>query len=84
KVIDETEISTEKVSLGCTVKVHDEEFDEDIEYNIVGSTEADPAKGKISDESPVGASLLGKSIGDEVEVPVPDGFIKLKILEINK
>ncbi len=84
KVIDETEISTEKVSLGCTVKVFDEEFDEELTYNIVGSTEADPSKGKISDESPVGASLLGKSIGEEVEVPVPDGSIKLKILEINK
>lgn len=84
KVIDEAEISTDTVSLGCTVKVHDVEFDEDLEYNIVGSTEADPSKGKISDESPVGAALLGKKIGEEVEVPVPAGTITMKILEINK
>ena len=70
--------------MGCTVKVHDVEFDEDLEYNIVGSTEADPSKGKISDESPVGAALLGKKIGEEVEVPVPAGTITMKILEINK
>lgn len=84
KIIDESDISTETVSLGCTVKVHDIEFDEDIEYNIVGSTEADPSNGKISDESPVGAALLGKAVGDDVEVPAPAGTIMLKILEINK
>ena len=84
KVIDEAEISTDTVSLGCTVKVHDVEFNEDLEYNIVGSTEADPSRGKISDESPVGAALLGKKIGEEVEVPVPAGTITMKILEINK
>lgn len=84
KVIDEAEISTETVSLGCTVKVHDVEFDEDLEYSIVGSTEADPSKGKISDESPVGASLLGRKIGEEVEIPAPAGTITMKILEIFK
>lgn len=84
KIIDESDISTETVSLGCTVKVHDVEFDEDIEYNIVGSTEADPSNGKISDESPVGAALLGRAVGDDVEVPAPAGTIMLKILEINK
>lgn len=84
KVIDEAEISTDTVSLGCTVKVRDIEFNEDLEYNIVGSTEADPSNGKISDESPVGAALLGRGIGEEVEVPVPVGTIKMKILEINK
>lgn len=84
KVIDEAEISTETVSLGCTVKVHDVEFNEDLEYSIVGSTEADPSKGKISDESPVGASLLGRKIGEEVEIPAPAGTITMKILEIFK
>ena len=84
KVIDEADISTETVSVGCTVKLYDVEFEEEIEYNIVGSTEADPSNGKISDESPVGSALLGKAIGDEVDVPAPAGSIKLKVLEINK
>ena len=84
KVIDEADISTETVSVGCTVKVHDVEFDEELEYSIVGSTEADPSNGKISDESPVGAALLGKAVGDVVDVPAPAGSIELKILEINK
>ncbi len=84
KVIDEAEISTDTVSLGCIVTVFDIEFDEEIQYNIVGSTEADPSKGKISDESPVGAALLGKKVGDIVEVPTPAGSIELKVVEINK
>lgn len=84
KVIDEADISTETVSVGCTVKVHDVEFDEEIEYSIVGSTEADPSNGKISDESPVGAALLGKAVGDVVDVPAPAGSIELKIIEIHK
>ena len=84
KVIDEAEISTDTVSLGCTVTVFDIEFDEEIHYNIVGSTEADPSNGKISDESPVGSALLGKKVGDIVEVPAPAGSIELKVIEINK
>ncbi len=84
KVIDEAEISTDTVSLGCTVTVYDVEFDEEIHYNIVGSTEADPSNGKISDESPVGTALLGKKVGDIVEVPAPAGSIELKVVEINK
>ena len=84
KVIDEAEISTDTVSLGCTVTVYDVEFDEELHYNIVGSTEADPSNGKISDESPVGTALLGKKVGDVVEVPAPAGSIELKVVEINK
>ncbi len=84
KVIDEAEISTDTVSLGCTVTVYDVEFDEEIHYNIVGSTEADPSNGKISDESPVGSVLLGKKVGDVVEVPAPAGSIELKVVAINK
>ena len=84
KVIDEAEISTDTVSLGCTVTVYDVEFDEEIEYNIVGSTEADPSNGKISDESPVGTALLGKKVGDIVEVPAPAGSIEMKVVAINK
>ena len=84
KVIDEAEISTDTVSLGCTVTVYDVEFEEELQYNIVGSTEADPSNGKISDESPVGTALLGKKVGDIVEVPAPAGSIELKVIEINK
>ncbi len=84
KVIDDDDISTDVVSVGAAVKVLDIEFDDVIEYTIVGSAEANPGKNKISNESPVGRALLGKSIGSEVEVDVPDGVIKLKILEINK
>ncbi|HHV98326.1 MAG TPA: transcription elongation factor GreA [Clostridiaceae bacterium] len=84
RVIDEDEVSTEKVSIGSRVRLYDMEFDEEVEYLIVGSTEADPAKSKISNESPVGRALIGKHKGDIVEVAVPDGTIKFKILEILK
>ena len=84
KVIDEAEISTDTVSLGCTVTVYDVEFDEEIEYSIVGSTEADPSNGKISDESPVGSALLGKKVGDVVDIPAPAGSIEMKVVAINK
>lgn len=84
KVIDEDEISTDVVSLGSKVKLHDMEFDEEVEYYIVGSTEADPSKSKISNESPVGSALMGKKKGNIVEVSVPDGVIKFKILKIYK
>ncbi len=84
KVIDQDEIDVNIVSIGTRVKVYDEEFDEELEYSIVGSTEADPDAMKISDESPVGRALIGKSIGDSVEIDTPGGVIKMKILSINK
>jgi transcription elongation factor GreA len=84
KVIDEDDINTEIVSLGCKVKVYDMDLDEEVEYLIVGSTEADPGQYKISNESPVGRALIGKEIGDEIEVSVPAGTISLKILNIDK
>ena len=84
RVIDEDEVSTEKVSIGSKVKLLDIEMDEEVEYMIVGSTEAEPANFKISNESPVGSALMGKMKGDTVEVNVPDGVIKFKILEIMK
>ncbi len=84
KVIDEDEVSTEAVSLGSKVKLYDMEFDEEVMYHLVGSTEADPSKFKISNESPVGRALMGQSKGSVVEVAVPDGVIKFKILEISK
>ena len=82
KIIDEEDISTDNVSIGSRVKVKDLEYDEEIEYTIVGSAEADPYEGKISNESPVGKALIGGKLGDTVEVKVPDGIIKYEILEI--
>lgn len=82
KVIDEDEITTDSVSVGSKVVVLDIEFDEKMEYTIVGSAEADPYNGKISNESPVGSALIGGKAGDVVDVQVPDGVIKYEILSI--
>lgn len=84
RIIDNEDISTDSVSIGSTVKILDIEFDETMEYTIVGSAEADPSKSKISNESPVGSALIGQQINDTVDVSVPDGVIKLRILEIKK
>ena len=84
KVIDEDEVNTDSVSLGSKVRLLDMEFDEEIEYLIVGSTEANPLKSKISNESPVGSAIIGHKIGDIVDVQVPDGVIRFKVLEISK
>ncbi len=84
KVIDDDEINTDSVGLGTKVKLYDIEFKEEIEYSIVGSTESDPSQNKISNESPVGKALMEKIVGNTVEVVVPAGVIKLKILDIYK
>ena len=84
KIIDQDDIDVNKVGIGTRVKVYDEEFDEELEYSIVGSTEADPDAFKISDESPVGKALIGRNIGETVDVETPGGVFKLKILSINK
>ncbi|WP_055071747.1 transcription elongation factor GreA [Clostridium massiliamazoniense] len=84
EVVDESEISTEKVSVGAIVKVKDYEFDEEIEYSIVGSAEADPMNNKISNESPVGEALIGKKVGEVVEVTIPGGMAKFEILGIRR
>lgn len=84
RVIDEDEVSTEKVTIGSKVRLFDSEMNEEVEYMIVGSTEADPIKYKISNESPVGSALMGKKKGSLIEVSVPDGVIKFEILEIMK
>lgn len=83
-VIDEDEIGTDAVRLGTRVKILDLEYNDEIDYHIVGSTEADPSQYKISNDSPVGRALLGKKAGDVVNVEVPDGVVKLKVLEIYK
>ena len=84
KVIDEDDVKTDYVSVGCKVVLEDFEFGDEVEYGIVGSAEADPMNMKISNESPVGRALLGKAVGELVEVAVPDGTIKYKILRISK
>ena len=84
KVIDEKEIDTKTVQIGNTVKVLDIEFDEKIEYTIVGSTEVKLSENKISNESPLGKALLGAKKGDTVEVDAPAGIIKYKIVSITK
>ena len=82
-IIDESELVTDAVSLGSTVKVYDEEFEEELEYIIVGSTEADLDLGKISDESPVGKALLGKKVGEIAEAVLPTGdTAKFKVISI--
>ena len=83
-VVDESEIPKDKVSVGSIVKVMDYEFDEEVEYTIVGSAEADPMNFKISNESPVGSALLGKKVGDVVEVAFPSGVSKFEVLEIRR
>lgn len=83
-IIDEDGISFDQVNIGAKVKIKDLEYDEIIDYTIVGSTEADPYEFKISNESPVGSALINKKQGDIVEVQVPDGIIKYEILEIYK
>ena len=83
-IIDESKIDSNVVTIGSIVKVNDVEFEEEVEYVIVGSAEADPYEGKISNESPVGKALLGRTIGDVVEVQVPDGVAKFEILEIRR
>ena len=84
KIIDEKEIDTDTVQIGNTVKVLDIEFDEKVEYTIVGSTEVDLAENKISNESPLGAALLGAKKNQTVDVNAPAGIIKYKILAIKK
>lgn len=84
KVINEKEIDTKTVQIGNVVKVHDMEYDEEIHYTIVGSTEVNLAENKISNESPLGKSLLGAKKGDTVEVEAPAGIMKYKILAIKK
>ena len=84
QIIDDDDISTEKVGIGTTVKILDMEMDEEMEFKMVGTKEADISSGKMSDESPIGAAILGHEVGDEVEVETPSGVIGFKILEIRK
>lgn len=84
KIIDESEIDTKTVQVGNKVKLLDLEFNDELEYTIVGSTEVDLSQNKISNESPIGSALLGKKKNQEVEVIVPAGIVKYKVLSITK
>ena len=84
EVVVEDEIDLDKISIGCQVKVLDVEEDEEMEFKIVGSTEANSLKGKISNESPVGKALLGKKVGDTVKVETPAGEFEYKVLSIHR
>ncbi len=84
QVIDDDDISTEKVGIGTTVKILDMDMDEEMEFKMVGTKEADINSGKMSDESPIGAAIMGHEVGEKVEVETPSGVIGFKILEIRK
>ena len=84
RIIDESEIDTKTIQVGNTVKILDMEFDEEVEYTIVGSTEVDLAKNRISNVSPIGAALIGAKKGQTVEANTPGGIAKYKVLNIKK
>ena len=84
KIIDESEIDTKTVQVGNVVVVLDMEFNEEVAYTIVGSTEVDLSQNRISNESPIGMALLGKKVNDVVDVQAPVGVLKFKIISIKK
>ena len=84
EVVVEDEVDLEKISVGCTVKVLDKEFDEEMEFKLVGSSEANSLQGKISNESPVGKALIGAKVGDEVSVETQAGTMVYKVLGIQR
>lgn len=84
EVIDEDDVASDAISVGCSVTLLDVEFDDEMKFKIVGSTEANSLKGLISNESPLGMALLGKKTGDVVEVESPAGMIQYKIIEIHR
>ena len=84
EVVVEEEVDLDKISVGCRVKILDMEYDEELDYKIVGSTEANSLKGKISNESPVGKALLGAKVGEVVSVETQAGDLNYKVLEIQR
>ncbi len=84
EVVDEDEISTDNVNIGTTVRIYDIGFEEELTYQIVGSSESNLLENKVSNESPVGKALMGKKVGDVVEVSVGDEVMSFKVLEISK
>lgn len=84
EVVVEEDVDVNAINIGCMVRIMDMEYDETLEYKIVGSTEANSLKGKISNESPVGKALIGAKVGELIEVETQVGTLKYKILEIQK
>lgn len=84
EVVVEDEVNLDKINIGCVVKVYDKEFEEEMEFQIVGSTEANSLQNKISNESPVGHALIGKKVGDIVEVETQAGVIEYEVLDIKR
>ena len=84
EVVVEDEVDLDRINIGCRVLIKDLEFDEELEYKIVGSTEANSLKGKISNESPVGKALIGAKKGEIVEVEAPTGVLRYEVLEIQR
>ena len=82
EVVGQDEVDADTVGIGSRVKLYDVEMDEEVEYTIVGSTEADALNGKISNESPVGAALIGSKVGETIVVETISGDLEFKILEI--
>ena len=82
EIIDEENLNEDQIQLGNRVLLYDIEFEEEIEYTIVGSTEANPTQGRISNESPVGQALIGAAVGDTVDVQTPNGVCQYKVLQI--
>lgn len=83
-VVIEEALHSDVVNLGCTITVHDVEFNEEVEYKLVGSQEADPMNGAISEDSPFGKALIGKKLGETVQVDAPAGLQEYKILKVNR
>lgn len=83
EIIDEENVSTDRVSFGCTVLVYDKEFDEEVSYTIVGSQEANPMEDRISSESPIGVALMGAAVGDVVTFETPGGTSTLEVRNIS-
>ena len=83
-IIDESEMDENVVNLGSTILLYDEQFGEEVEYAIVSTNEADAINGKISDRSPIGAAMIGKTIGDEVEVETPGGVLRFRVLRVER
>ena len=84
EVVDTDELSTDVVGVGSKVRILDMDMDEEEEYQIVGSAEADPMENRISDESPMGKGLIGGWVGEEIDIDVPAGIMRLKVLSISK
>ena len=84
EIIDETNMDVRSISLGSVVKLFDEDFEEEVTYNIVGSNQADPLEKKISDQSPIGRALMGKKAGESVTVIAPAGELHFKVLEVSR